>query len=87
MSSHRYGHRFPVFVGALAVVAIGALTAGCGGGGNNQPSTTTTTTTTTTTPTATAPPTQKTINPTGGNQFTPGQAVPPITVTHHGERP
>jgi hypothetical protein len=59
------------------------LTAACGGGGEEGPSSTTTPTTTATTteaPTTTAPPaspTEKSINPTGGNLFTPPVYAPP----------
>jgi len=52
------------------------LTAACGGGAEKAPETTTTTTTT---PSSTAPlsPTEKSINPTGGNLFTPPVKAPP----------
>jgi len=68
-----------VFAGG-ALITLGAFTAACG---KNQQapstSTTTTTTTTTTPPTSAAPPspTEKGINPTGGNLFTPGILAPP----------
>ena len=73
-----------VAVGA-AVVAMVAITAGCETAGKQAPSTTTTTTTTTTStttppPATTAPPaspTEKSINPTGGNLFTPPVIAPP----------
>ncbi len=71
MSSPGFARRLPAVVGAIAIVVMGALTAGCGGGATNQPSTTTTTTTTTTSPAPLPSPTQKDINPTGGNLFTP----------------
>jgi multidrug efflux pump subunit AcrA (membrane-fusion protein) len=67
-------------VGGVAIVGMGALTA-CGGGKQAPPTTPTTTTTTTTTTTAPPPPppspTEKTINPTGGNLFTP-EPVPTV---------
>jgi hypothetical protein len=52
------------------------LTAACGGGAEKAPETSTTTTTT---PSSTAPlsPTEKSINPTGGNLFTPPVKAPP----------
>jgi hypothetical protein len=65
--------------GGGALIALGALTAGCGNNGE-QPPTTTTTTTTTMTPPSSAPPaspTEKVISPTGGNLFTPGVKAPP----------
>ena len=73
MSSVQPKRRLLLIAGAVAIVAMGAITAGCGGG-NKGPSGTTTTTTTTTssatpsTPTSTV---EKNINPTGGNLFTP----------------
>jgi hypothetical protein len=75
---------------------MGAITAACSNFSNPQspPSTTTTTTTTpTTTPTTTAPtttapasPTQKSIDPTGGNLFTPPFYIttPAPPTGHHG---
>jgi len=81
MRSSRLARRLPAVAGAAAIIAMGGLTAACGGGGNQTPSSTTTTTTTTTATTTTvAPPvspTEKTINPTGGNQFTPSVLAPP----------
>ncbi|HEX7824582.1 MAG TPA: hypothetical protein VF477_06765 [Mycobacterium sp.] len=82
MNSHRLGRRFALIAGGAAIVAMGTLTA-CGGGDKESPSSTTTTTTTTTTsattsaPASSAPaPTEKSIDPTGGNLFTP-----PVTAT------
>jgi hypothetical protein len=65
--------------GGAALIALGALTAGCGHNGEQAPSTSTTTTTSATTPSSAAPasPTEKVINPTGGNLFTPGVKAPP----------
>jgi hypothetical protein len=72
MSTSRLARRLTLVVGGIAIVGMGALTA-CGGGKETPPSTTTTTTTTTSTTTAPPPPspTEKNINPTGGNLFTP----------------
>jgi len=78
MNSHRFGRRLALIAGGAAIIAMGTLTA-CGGGGKEAPSSTTTTTTTTTTsaPASSEPsPTEKSINPTGGNLFTP-----PVTAT------
>ena len=58
--------------GGAALIAMGVLTAGCSGNGGQSPSTTTTTTTTSSSPTAT----EKSIDPTGGNLFTPGVTAP-----------
>lgn len=67
--------------GAATLIAMGAVIAGCGNGGNQAPSTTTTTTATTTssttTPVSPVSPTEKSINPTGGNLFTPPVLAPP----------
>jgi len=68
---HRY--RWSAVAAATALLVFGALTA-CGT--SQQPSTTTTTTTTTTTPPPTSP-TEKNLNPTGGNLFTPPVQAPP----------
>ncbi len=66
-------------MGLAAVISMGALTA-CGGGDSGGPSdtteTTTTTTTTTAAPSSPASPTEKSINPTGGNLFTPDVKAP-----------
>jgi hypothetical protein len=67
----------PVVTVVLGAAAI-AMAAGCGSTGNQAPSTTSTTTTTTSpAPATTAPPTEKNINPTGGNLFTPQVIAPP----------
>jgi hypothetical protein len=71
---------------------MGAMTTACGTSGNQTPSTTsTTTTTTTTTPapasSAPAPPTEKSINPTGGNLFTPPVIAPPAATVTPGQHP
>ncbi len=58
-------------VGALALVAMGALSA-CGGGSEESPSTTTTTTTTA----PSVSPTEKGLEPGGGNKFTPTVKAP-----------
>ncbi|BBZ26019.1 hypothetical protein MMAD_03140 [Mycolicibacterium madagascariense] len=63
----RFPRRVAAGLGVAAVISMGALTA-CGGSGSNGPSSTTTTTTTT--PPSVSP-TEKSINPTGGNLFTP----------------
>jgi hypothetical protein len=62
-------------IGGVAVVAISVATAGCAGSGNQAPVTTTTTTPTTTMPSVT--PTEKGLDPTAGNKFSPGVLAPP----------
>jgi hypothetical protein len=63
-------------LGIAAVISMGALTA-CGGGGKEGPSSTTPTTTSTTTSAPPVSSTEKSINPTGGNLFTPPVKAPP----------
>ncbi|PEG37203.1 hypothetical protein CQY20_16645 [Mycolicibacterium agri] len=74
--------RIATLAGALTMAAVFA--AGCQSSGDQEPSTTTPTTTTPTSatppPTTTAPPappTEKRIDPTGGNLFTPEIKAPP----------
>lgn len=69
---------------ALAVVTLGALTA-CGT--SQQPAPSTTTTTSTTAPTVSPSPTQKDINPTGGNLFTPPVQAPTAATVAPGQHP
>ncbi len=81
-------------VGGMAVLGgLAASTASCSGNGSNAPSTTqsptTTTTTTTQSPTPGAPPpapTEKSINPTGGNLFTPTVLAPAAPTAIPGNR-
>ncbi|MDT5334662.1 MAG: hypothetical protein QOD90_167 [Mycobacterium sp.] len=68
----RHTRRIAAGLGVAAFVSMGALTA-CGG--SESPSPSSTTTTTTTAPSVT--PTEKSINPTGGNLFTPPVKAPP----------
>jgi hypothetical protein len=72
MITHLSTRRLMAAAGGAALFAMGVLTAGCGGNGGQTPSTTTTTTTTSSSPTAT----EKSINPTGGNLFSPGVTAP-----------
>ena len=72
--------RLAATAGMGAIIAMGTLSA-CGQG-EKAPETTTPTTTTTTSETTSAPapapaPTEKSINPTGGNLFTPTVYAPP----------
>jgi hypothetical protein len=60
------------------------LTAACGGG-EKAPETSTTTTTTTPSSSVTVTPTEKSINPTGGNLFTPPVKAPPAPTAPPGD--
>ena len=78
MRARRFARHFAGYTGAVAVIAIGGLTA-CGNNATNNPTTATTTTTTTiattTSAAATAPPpvapTQNNLTPNGPNSFAP----------------
>ena len=84
------------WVSMLTFAATGMLVAGCGGGEqptpSNSPTSTTTTPTTTSSsspaPTSGVAPTEKSIDPSGGNLFTPPvQATPAPNIPpgmHHG---
>jgi hypothetical protein len=79
-------------VAAAVLIAMAVVTAGCSTTGSHAPSSTTTTTTTTTpttTPSSGAPmsPTEKSINPTGGNLFTPPVVAPPAQTVPPGQHP
>ena len=78
----RLTRRVAAGLGVAAFMSMGALTA-CGGNQSTTPSSTTTTTTTA----PSVSPTEKSINPTGGNLFTPPVKAPPaptaIPGTHH----
>ncbi|HTI78805.1 MAG TPA: hypothetical protein VL634_27660 [Mycobacterium sp.] len=86
MKSGRTVRRLAATAGMGAIIAMGALTA-CGQG-EKAPETTTPTTTTTTSATTSAPapaPTEKSINPTGGNLFTPPVKAPPAPTAIPGD--
>jgi hypothetical protein len=79
MMSGRTARRLAATAAMGAIIGMGALTA-CGQG-EKAPETTTPTTTTTSSETTSAPapapaPTEKSINPTGGNLFTPPVKAP-----------
>ncbi len=82
MDSRCIDRRRMAVAGGAVLIVVGAFTAGCGTSGNQAPSTPTTTTTTTTTttpappPTSAPAPTEKSINPTAGNLFTPDVKAP-----------
>ncbi len=79
--------RMAVAAGAT-LIAVGGLATGCGKGNQGPSTSTTPITTTTTTPTSAAPsPTEKGINPTGGNLFTPGVTATPAPNVPPGQHP
>ena len=85
MRSHRLARRVAAYAGGAAVVAMIGLTAACG---SSDEAPETTTPTTTTAPTSSAPsvtPTEKSINPTGGNLFTPPVKAPPAPTAIPGD--
>jgi hypothetical protein len=82
--------RVAALVGGAAVVTMVGLTASCAKEGQKAPETSTTTTTTTTSaPATSAPPTvaptEKSINPSGGNLFTPPVKAPPAPTAIPGD--
>lgn len=95
MKSGQLTRRLTVIAGGAAVIGMISFTAACGteekkGPETTPPTTTTTTTTTTTAPATPAPPpsvepTEKSINPTGGNLFTPGVKAPPAPTAIPGD--
>ena len=90
MESHRLTRRISAVAGGLAIVATVGLTASCAKEQQKAPQTstsTTTATTTATTPAAPPPvtPTEKSINPTGGNLFTPPIKAPPAPTAIPGD--
>ena len=85
MRSGRLARRLAATAGMGAIIAMGTLTA-CGQGEKAPETTTPTTTTTSTTTTAPPPaPTEKSINPTGGNLFTPPVKAPPAPTAIPGD--
>jgi hypothetical protein len=86
MDSRLVGRRLAAVSGVTAFIAMGALTAACAKEEQKAPETTTTTTTTTT-PATTAAPTEKSINPTGGNLFTPPVLAPGAPAVSPGQHP
>jgi hypothetical protein len=83
MKAQRIARRLSAVAGGLAILAMVGLTASCAKEEQKAPETSTTTTTTTATTTSPAAPppapapTEKSINPTGGNLFTPPVYAPP----------
>lgn len=80
--------RVAAVVGGVAMVTMVGVTASCAKEQQKAPETSTTTTTTTTSPATSAPPvapTEKQINPTGGNLFTPTVKAPPAPTATPGD--
>jgi hypothetical protein len=79
MQAQRITRRLSAVAGGLAILALVGLSASCAKEQQKAPATSTTTTTTTTSAPAAPPvaPTEKSINPTGGNLFTPPVYAPP----------
>jgi hypothetical protein len=71
MKTDRLARRLALVVGGSAIVAMGALTAGCSSSQTPAPTSTTTTTTTSVTPT------EKSLTPGGPNSFSPPVKAPP----------
>ena len=87
MKSGRLTRRLVATAGMGAIIAMGGLTA-CGQGEKAPETTTPTTTTSSTTSSPSAPPvapTEKSINPTGGNLFTPPVKAPPAPTAIPGD--
>jgi hypothetical protein len=89
MDSRLLGRRLAALSGLSAIIAMGAITAACAKEEKAPETTTTTTTTTTATSGAGAPPapTEKSINPTGGNLFTPPVTATPAPNVPPGQHP
>lgn len=83
MKSNRLARRIAAAVGGTAIVAMVGLTAACGTDEEKAPETTTTTTTPSSAPSLS--PTEKSINPTGGNLFTPDVKAPPAPTAIPGD--
>ena len=88
MISNKDSRLVTAIAGGAALIAIGGLATACGTSGEQAPSTTSTTTTTTSPSSAAAPtPTEKGVNPTGGNLFTPGVTANPAPNVPPGQHP
>src|SRR5215217_3798969 len=88
MKSGLMARRVAAVIGGGAVLAIVGFTASCAKEEQKAPETTTTTTTTTTTGAPSSPtvaPTEQSINPTGGNLFTPPVKAPPAPTATPGD--
>ena len=83
MDSRLLGRRVAAIAGLSAIIAMGAITAACA---REAPAPEKVTVTKTVTETA-APPTEKSINPTGGNLFTPPVQATPAPNVPPGQHP
>ena len=86
MDSRLLGRRLAAISGLTAIIAMGALTAACAKE-EKAPETTTPTTTTTTRRYDGGDRTEKSINPTGGNLFTPPVQATPAPNVPPGQHP
>jgi hypothetical protein len=75
--SNRLAHRITAAAGGTALIAMIGLTAGCGEEKKAPETPSSTTTTTTSTTTSAVTPTEKSLNPNGGNLFTPSVTANP----------
>ena len=80
MKSNRLGRRVAAVVGGGAIIAMIGLTAACGTEEEKAPETSTTPSST-----SEVTPTEKSINPTGGNLFTPSVKAPPAPTAVPGD--
>lgn len=76
-----------VVASGSALIAIGAFATACGNNGGQTYTTTTTTTTSPSSSSAPPSPTEKGVNPTGGNLFTPGNTANPAPNVPPGQHP
>ena len=76
-----------VVASGSALIAIGTFATACGNNGGQTYTTTTTTTTSPSSSSAPPSPTEKGINPTGGNVFTPGNTANPAPNVPPGQHP
>ena len=83
MKSNRLARRIAAAVGGTAIVAMIGLTAACGTEERRLRKRHTTTTTPSSAPSLS--PTEKSINPTGGNLFTPEIKAPPAPTAIPGD--
>jgi hypothetical protein len=83
MDPRLLSRRLAAISGVSVIIAMGAMTAACGKEAKAPETTTTTTTTTTSAPA----PSEKSINPTGGNLFTPPVQATPAPGVSPGQHP
>ena len=77
MNSGHGKRRATLRAGVALLVATSSLITACGNGGDEAPSGTQTTASSTPASSAPASPTEKGLNPTNGNMFTPTVKAPP----------